>query len=171
MEGTRDFGEFFSCEHERLLHYCWGLTVDADQAAEVASEAMARAYVSWGDLSGWEARPEAWVRTVALNLVRSRWRRDATAAAHPVAGSLAAVDCDGAEQLARDLDLEAALRALPGRQREAVVLHHLLDMSVLDCAEVMGVSEPTVKAHLQRGRAALAVALADVTAPATEEAR
>ena len=60
-----------------------------------------------------------------------------------------------------DADLVAALRALPERQREAVVLHHLGDLSVEDCAAAMGVAVPSVKSHLQRGRARLAVLLAD----------
>ena len=60
-----------------------------------------------------------------------------------------------------DADLVAALRALPERQREAVVLHHLGDLSVEYCGVAMGVAVPSVKAHLQRGRARLAVLLAD----------
>lgn len=52
-----------------------------------------------------------------------------------------------------DADLVAALRALPGASaREVVVLHHLGDLSVEDCAVAMGVAVPSVKSHLQRGR-------------------
>ncbi|MFC6342058.1 RNA polymerase sigma factor, partial [Nocardioides hankookensis] len=46
-------------------------------------------------------------------------------------------------------------------QRQAVVLHHIADLSVLDVAREAGVPEGTIKARLSRGRAALAALLAD----------
>jgi RNA polymerase sigma-70 factor (ECF subfamily) len=53
------------------------------------------------------------------------------------------------------LDLLTALRSLPDRQQEAVVLHYLVDCPVTTVADLMGVSEGTVKAHLHKARAAL----------------
>jgi RNA polymerase sigma factor (sigma-70 family) len=50
----------------------------------------------------------------------------------------------------------AALRRLPGRQREAVVLRYYLDMTEDQAAQVMGVSRGTVKSATSRGIAALA---------------
>ena len=50
----------------------------------------------------------------------------------------------------------AALRRLPGRQREAVVLRYYLDMTEEQAAEAMGVSRGTVKSSTSRGIAALA---------------
>jgi RNA polymerase sigma factor (sigma-70 family) len=50
----------------------------------------------------------------------------------------------------------AALRRLPGRQREAVVLRYYLDMTEDQAARVMGVSRGTVKSATSRGIAALA---------------
>lgn len=150
-----DFDEFFCEEHDRLVQFCWGLTVDRDAARDLAQEAMARAWRDWSTIGTVGSNPAAWLRTVALNLVRSQWRRDTTAAG---ARALVAV-ADSSEPPPRDLDLEAALRKLPQRQREAVVLHHLLDLPVGECAAAMGVGPSTVKEHLQRGRAALATAL------------
>ena len=42
------------------------------------------------------------------------------------------------------------------------MLHHLGDLSVEDYAAAMGVAVSSVKSHRQRGRARLAVLLADV---------
>lgn len=145
-----DFRSFFADEQGPLLRYCWGLTLDRESASDVAQEAMARAWAEWERFDS-DDHARAWLRTVALNLVRSRWRRDRTAAST----TLAPVATGGAAEPV-DPDLVAALRSLPERQREAVVLHHLGDLSVADCAEVMGASVPTVKSHLQRGRARLA---------------
>lgn len=146
-----DFDEFFRSEQAALLRYCWGLTTDREAARDVAQEAMARAWRDWPQLQG--TRPAAWIRTVALNLVRSDWRRTERATIVP----LRAQHVDDPV----DPDLVAALRSLPRRQREAVVLHHLGDLRVEDCATAMGLAVPTVKAHLQRGRARLAELLTD----------
>ena len=58
--------------------------------------------------------------------------------------------------------LIAALARLPGPQRTAVVLHHLVGLPVAEVAREIGVPEGTVKARLSRGRRALALHL-DVT--------
>ena len=59
--------------------------------------------------------------------------------------------------------LVAALRQLPEPQRQALVLHHIVDLPVHDVAREVGVPEGTIKARLSRGRAALAALLADDT--------
>jgi RNA polymerase sigma-70 factor (ECF subfamily) len=52
-------------------------------------------------------------------------------------------------------DLVHALRCLSARQRQAVVLHHLADLSVEETSEAMHASPNTVKKYLARGMAAL----------------
>jgi RNA polymerase sigma factor (sigma-70 family) len=52
-------------------------------------------------------------------------------------------------------DVLAALRELPERQRQITALHYLLDMSVVEVADALEVSEGTVKTQLHRARAAL----------------
>lgn len=54
-----------------------------------------------------------------------------------------------------------AMRGLPVAQREALVLHHFVGMSVDEVAASVGAPSGTVKARLSRGRAALAGVLAD----------
>jgi RNA polymerase sigma factor (sigma-70 family) len=51
--------------------------------------------------------------------------------------------------------LVAALQQLPPMQRKVVVLRHMLDLSVAQTAEELGISEGTVKSHGSRGLAAL----------------
>lgn len=148
-----DFEEFFRAEQAPLLRYCWGLTLDREAARDTAQEALARAWRDWPRIGG--SRPQAWVRTVALNLVRSDWRRGRAP------GLTHRVEPPSVADSPVDVDLVRALRALPERQREAIVLHHLGDLSVDDCADAMGVAPTSVKAHLQRGRARLAELLVD----------
>jgi DNA-directed RNA polymerase specialized sigma24 family protein len=52
--------------------------------------------------------------------------------------------------------LVAALRALPKRQREAIVLRYLADLSEAQVSAALGVSAGSVKTHLHRGMARLA---------------
>jgi RNA polymerase sigma factor (sigma-70 family) len=49
----------------------------------------------------------------------------------------------------------AALRGLPHRQREVLVLRYYADMSEAQIAEAMGISPGAVKSHASRGIAAL----------------
>jgi RNA polymerase sigma factor (sigma-70 family) len=53
----------------------------------------------------------------------------------------------------------AALRHLPGRQREAIVLRYYADLSEADIAAAMGISRGAVKSHTSRGISALRAAL------------
>ena len=94
--------------------------------------------------------PAAWVTTTAINVGRRHFRRRS--------GALQSDEVVQGPTTDR-LDLLAILRGMPARQRQAIVLHYLMDCPVLTVAELMGVSEGTVKAHLHKGRAALRRAL------------
>jgi RNA polymerase sigma-70 factor (ECF subfamily) len=50
----------------------------------------------------------------------------------------------------------AEVRRLPRRQAQAVALHYIYDLSVVDVAEILGCSEGSVKVHLFRGRSTIA---------------
>lgn len=100
----------------------------------------------------------AWVTTVAMNLIRSRWRR---ALAERRARDRAP---EPAPILAADeeaMDLRRALADLPPRQREVTVLRYLLGHDVAGVAEILGVSQGTVKTSLHRARRTLAEALGE----------
>jgi len=146
------FEAFFAAQQQDLLRYCWGLTLDREAARDIAQEAMTRLCADWERLAA--GNPTGWLRTVALNLVRNRWRsgRRGTVALRRL-GDRGAVHHDPEPV---DGTVAAALASLPARQREAVVLHHLVDLPVAEVARLLKLSVPTVKTHLQRGRAALA---------------
>jgi RNA polymerase sigma-70 factor (ECF subfamily) len=67
--------------------------------------------------------------------------------------------------------LVSALRKIPEEQRRAIVLHHLVGMSVQEVAHETGAPTGTVKARLSRGRAALADLLRDDPTTNRGEAR
>jgi RNA polymerase sigma-70 factor (ECF subfamily) len=160
VDVERDFSAFFSQERERLLQMSWAITLDREQARDVVQETMARAWSRWDELGVEPANPAAWCRTVALNLIRSQWRRDRTERAAP-RSAVPAV-----ELAPEDRDLIRALHRLSDRQRTAVALHHLADLSVARVAELMEISESSVKEHLQRGRSRLEAELGAASPPA-----
>ena len=57
------------------------------------------------------------------------------------------------------LNVREALHKLPARARTAVVLHHMVGLSVQETAEAMGVTTNTAKSHLKRGLELLREAL------------
>jgi RNA polymerase sigma factor (sigma-70 family) len=59
------------------------------------------------------------------------------------------------------LDLQRALLDLPRRQRDAVVLRYIADLSEADVASLLGCSAGTVKSHLNRGTTRLRLILND----------
>jgi len=150
-----DFPDFFRSEADQLLRFCWMLTLDAEEAADLAQEVMERAYERWGDLQGPGQNPAGWVRTVAVNLSRSRWRR--VRRFRNLMPRLVARPSTSA--VASDPDLAVALAGLATRQRQVVALRYWADLPLAECAQEMGISLGSVKQHLARAHRHLAAAL------------
>jgi RNA polymerase sigma-70 factor (ECF subfamily) len=161
-----DFAEHFDRTAPGLVRLCYLATLDREAAADAAQEALARAWRDWDRISGAGSDPGAWTRTVALNLCRSRWRSLARHARLTPRTWTVASRLDDLP----DVDLRRALRRLPVRQREAVVLHYWADLDVAGCAAAMGVSTGAVKRHLSRARERLASELATPTGDLEVEA-
>lgn len=152
-----DFAEFYAATWPRTLAVTYALTGDRTAAEELAQEAYVRAWTRWRTVSTYD-QPAAWVRQVATRLSISRWRR-----ARVAAGWLARSRPDepAAPPDETSTALVQALLQIPEAQRRAVVLHHLADLPVDEVARIEHAPVGTVKARLSRGRAALALLLAD----------
>jgi len=129
---------------------------------EEAEEVVQDAYVKVHGALRRVEDPEAYLRTTVVNLSRSRLRRRSVAAAHrpeplPDAASAEA----GALEHVQRAVVVAALRRLPRRQREAVVLRYYADLSEAQTAAAMGCAVGSVKSHTARGLAALRPLLED----------
>jgi RNA polymerase sigma-70 factor (sigma-E family) len=129
----------------------------ADDAEDIVAEAFYQLYRRWKKLRGAEAAVP-YLRSVVCNLTRMRLRhlqvvrKHATPEAAAPSGSSAE-----AEALLYDDQraLVAALKELPARQREALVLRHWLGLREAEIAAAMGISAGAVKSHTSRGMATL----------------
>ena len=149
--------ELYHASYRRLVTQMYAFTTDLTEAQDVVQEAFARALARPGGLSDVDA-PEAWLRTVALNVVRRRWRR------RQILDTILLRDRPVAQLVAsapspERADLQAALAELPRQYREVIVLHYLADLAVDEVARLLDVPVGTVKSRLSRARAALAARL------------
>jgi RNA polymerase sigma-70 factor (sigma-E family) len=149
--------EVYHASYRRLVTQLYAFTTDMTEAQDVVQEAFARALARPQALKDIDA-PEAWLRTVAVNLVRRRWRRRQILTTilrreRPVVQLVA--EAPGPERS----DLRDALADLPRVFREVIVLHYLADLPVDEVADLLEVPVGTVKSRLSRGRAALAARL------------
>lgn len=152
--GDIEIQDLYAASYRRLLGQLIGVTGSVAEAEDVVQEAFVRGLDHPRRMLGAD-NPEAWLRTVAVNLARSRWRR-----AQRLVGLAPRLveeprdsDTDG------NVDLLQALRELPAGQREVIALHHLADLTVEQVADTLGLPTGTVKARLSRGRATLSTLL------------
>lgn len=144
------FTEFVAASSGHLLQTAWLLTGDTHVAEDLVQEALARVYAKWGSA---KSAPWAYTRRVLVNLRADRWRRT---------GLETVTDCaderpgrDANETVDARADLVRALRVLPVRERQCVVLRYYADLSEQQTADALGVSVGTVKSSASRGLATL----------------
>jgi RNA polymerase sigma-70 factor (ECF subfamily) len=152
-------GELYHACYRRLVTQVYAFTTDLTEAQDVVQEAFARALARPRGLTDVD-NPEAWLRTVAINVVRRRWRRRKLLDTillrdRPVTRVVEAPP--GPERA----DLRNAMAGLPDAYRQVVVLHYFADLPVDEVARLIEVPVGTVKSRLSRARAALAEHLGD----------
>lgn len=150
---TSTFDAFFTEEFPRLVAMLTARSGSRAVAEDLAQDALLQAQRQWDRVVGLD-NPGAWVRRVALNRSKNEWRRRGRERL-ALRRIVPTPDADDAPPLP-DAELWDRVRALPARQRDAILLRHVDDLGVPEIAEVMGCGEGTVRTHLQRGRAALA---------------
>ena len=136
-----DFETWYRREHPRLVTLIAAATGDASLASEATDEALARAFERWPRVSRMES-PSGWTYRVALNVVRQRVRRR-----NREGGALSRVRIDDVPGPTGELWLLVA--ELAPRQRTAVLLRHVGQLTEKEIADVMGVRRGTVSSTLR----------------------
>lgn len=144
-----------------------GVVMLGDRAAaeDVVQEAFCGLYRRWPELAD-PARALPYVRSAVLNGCRSVRRHQRRRQGRPAgeAGPWQTAESAEASALLNEEHREvlAALRRLPARQREALVLRFYLELAESEIAAIMGISPGTVKSTTSRALAALGRLVKDV---------
>lgn len=148
---------WFRSEHPEVWRLCLGFSADADQADDLAQEAMLKLH---DRLEKWDpTRPyPQWRNSVVLNLCRDRRRRaDAreraeTRAAEAQAPATLPDPSRELEQGELRALFQEALRRLSEREREAFVLRELEGVPIADAAQLLGIAESSLRSLLTLAR-------------------
>ncbi len=173
---TTAFGELFGRHRDRLWAVALRTTGNPEDAADALQDAMISAFRRAGSFRG-DAAVTTWLHRIVVNACLDRLRRAKVRAADPLPDDLeeqaargkvtAEGDLDGhpeARALAGDLRRRvlAALDELPPDQKAALVLVDMEGYPVLEAGAILDVPVGTIKSRCARGRARLAVLLAEL---------
>lgn len=151
--------EIYTAHYNQLVRLAVMLVHDVQTAEEVVQDAFEAMHLAWHRLRETE-KALAYLRQAIVNKSRSELRHRKVVEAH---APKPAPDEQSAEHAALTLiertAVTSALRALPARQREAIVLRYYGDFCEADIAKAMGISKGAVKSHTARAMAALKLAL------------
>lgn len=162
------YEEFLSTRLGDLLRFSVVLCGDRGLGEDLVHDVLIRANTRW-DRIGAADSPFAYVRRMLVNehlTWRHKWSRQI-----PTADiSPAATSPDPAQQIADRDDLMPRLRALPARQRAAIVLRYYGGLSDVEIADTLGCSSGTVRGYISRALAAMRVQLDSETSFAWKDA-
>lgn len=133
------------------LRLAYLLVADRELAQDLVQEAFVRLFARYRDLRDPD-HFDAYLRKTIVNLSKDQHRRKKTEWAYLARQR---VNESALVTAAPDEEVRAALLQLPERQRAAVALRYLEDLSEQQTADVMDTSVAAVKALTQRGSAAL----------------
>ena len=163
MAEPLDFEAFCLGQNASLIRMLTLYCGDVEVARDLTQETLARAWVHWKKVRRMD-RPDLWLRRVAVNLANSqfRHRKVERSAPHRLSPSQQpAESCEHGGSTADRILVRDALAMLTDRQRTALILRYLDDLSVEQTAELMKCSPGTVKKLAARGLMALRTLIGD----------
>jgi RNA polymerase sigma-70 factor (ECF subfamily) len=152
----------YAAHHAEIYAYLSRMVRDDELAADLTQEAFVKAYRAWDTLED-PNRARAWMYQIAGRTALDELRRRKIVRFVPWTGESRGTAVSAEEMVMRGRlsgDLERALAKIPPRQRQALLLSELNDMTGLELADAMGVSHVAARALLTRGRESLRQALA-----------
>ena len=150
---AQDFDEWYSEVHRQLVSAVVAVFGDLDLARESADEACVRAYERWAGVAEMDS-PNGWAVRVALNVAKRKRRR----------GALERTLLRNAERRHVEgpvWELWDVVAKLPARQRQAVALRHVMQLSEAEVASVMGISRGGVSSTLRAAYRSLEVHMSE----------
>jgi RNA polymerase sigma-70 factor (ECF subfamily) len=153
VDSGQSFDTFYRSNYRRAVAVATALTGSTAIAEELAQEAFLTLHARWSERPLDD--PVAYLRRIVANRAVSAWRRsqaERRAVERLGAGIPAAL-----ELAIGNPELWKAVRSLPRRQAQLVVLVYVDDLTIEQAAETLGIGIPTAKTHVQRARERLTV--------------
>lgn len=157
VQRKRTFDAFYQDSYRTVLRLVWAMAGSHAAAEDLTQDAFVVASRRWAEVSSLDD-PLGWVKRVALNRASSAFhRRKAEARALLRSGPPPATTQPTMPAESQHVWVEVA--RLPKRQRQAIALCYVEGLTRQQAADLMGISDETVKTHLDRARSTLASAL------------
>jgi RNA polymerase sigma factor (sigma-70 family) len=153
----------FAEHHGEIYGYLARMVRDDELAADLAQETFVKAYRALDSLEDRE-RARAWLFSIASRTALDELRRRRLIRFVPWSGESQGVAASAEDQALRGAvsgEMERALARIPDRQRTALVLAELHEMTGVELASALGVSHEAARALLTRARESLRQALAE----------
>lgn len=163
----RAYEMLFGRHHRRIYSIVFGMLRNDADASDATQEAFVRAYRSLDRLEA-EGAFGGWLAQIAVNICRDLLKRPriiARSLDEPFADEESEYKLeipdwtDSPERSSMNRELQdvvnRAIGTLSPDHRTVVTMHHLEGIDVLEIAEILGVSEGTVKSRLSRARSEL----------------
>ncbi len=153
---AKELTELFRAHHLELVRLALVMVGDLATAEDVVQDAFERLHSRWRGLRN-PASGLAYARSSVLNGCRSVHRHAAVRRRHLTRfGRLPEPAADPSGAAADRGLLAAALRRLPPRQREVLVLRYYCDLDIAEIAATLRIGPGAVRSTMSRGLAALA---------------
>jgi RNA polymerase sigma-70 factor (ECF subfamily) len=152
----------YAAHHGEIYAYLARMVRDDELAADLTQESFIKAYRAFDTLAD-PNRARAWLYQIAGRTALDELRRRKIVRFIPWTGESRGTAASAEELVLRgrlSADLERALSRIPPRQRQALLLSELHDMTGLELADALGVTHVAARALLTRGRESLRQALA-----------
>ena len=145
----------FEQEGRSLVRLARLFVDDRNAAEDLVQEAFIRLARTYHRLKD-ESKAPAYLRSIVLNLARDHNRRGLVSLRHRLPLGQEGAEEEDVLVLREDQrQVIDALRDLPHRQRDCLVLRYYQELGIDDIADALGISRNSVKTHLQRGLAAM----------------
>ena len=153
-EARRFVEECFARYHAEIYGYLARMVRDDELAADLAQDTFVKAYRAYGSLEDRE-KARAWLYAIANRAALDELRHRRVLRFIPWTGESRGSSPSAESTVLRDQvsgEMERALARLPERQRSALILAEVHDLTGLELAAVMGSSHIAVRALLTRAR-------------------
>jgi len=131
------------------------------ESEDVVQEALTRAWLKWPQYDARRGTATTWLLAITADQARAARRARVRRLRVVAVDAAAPTSLAESPDLARDADLDAAIRRLPPRQRLAVDLYYFVGLPVEQTAAVMGCTAGTVKSTLHDARGRLRLLLGE----------